>query len=96
MFTPWWRHHDDVADGTDLHLLVKLIPDLCHLCLGHCMSHYQYLGKVVEYKKLLLLLLTVGFGDFFLFCKPFFSLVLKSGSSTTNSTAGRFNGENCF
>lgn len=27
VFTPWWRHQDDVSDGTDLHLLVKLISD---------------------------------------------------------------------
>lgn len=67
VFTPWWRYHHDVADGTDLLLLVKLIPGFYPLCLGHCISNFPYVGTVAEYKISLLLLLTVGFGDLFLF-----------------------------
>lgn len=97
VFAPWWSYHHDGADGTDLLLLVKLIPGFYPLCLGHCISHCQYVGTVAEYKISLLLLLTVGFGDFFFFCafcKPFFSLVPESCSSTTDVNGGKSSGEN--
>lgn len=70
LLTLWWRHHGDVSDENDLLecSLVKLVPAFYLLCLGHCMSHCQYVGKVAECNKILLLLLPVGFGDFFSVC----------------------------
>lgn len=95
VFTPWWSYHHNVSDGIDLHLLVKLIHDCYPLCLGHCKSHYQYIGKVAEYKKNAIASARCSFWRlFFVFCEPFFSLVLESGSSTTDGTAGRFIGAN--
>lgn len=55
----------------------------------------QYIGKVAEYKKNPIASAHCGFWrPFIVFCEPFFSLVLESGSSTTNGTAGKLSGEN--
>lgn len=62
-------------DETVLHLLLNWFL-ISVLCLGHCMNHYQYVGKVVEYKKIVLLLPLWFWKPFFFFllCQPFFSI----------------------
>lgn len=71
----WWPCGGDIMmiDGTVLHLLLKLIFDVCPLSrpLHESVSVHRESSRI---QKDLNCFCHCGFGDFFLFCQPFFTL----------------------